>query len=148
MLLPLMGSPLADPPSARAHAVLGRLARFTLADWARAWRRFEDAAVVACVVARRALAEALPRLGDDGLVTRTRDAAVAIRDRLPVTAAASWTPGGPRDVTVHAAFAALCRPLLPRSAYEALAGPPRAVGTPIPTLRCGRHTDRARGSSE
>jgi hypothetical protein len=60
MLLPLMGSPLADPPSARAHAVLGRLARFTLADWARAWRRFERCALVVYATARRALAGRSP----------------------------------------------------------------------------------------
>jgi hypothetical protein len=55
MLLPLVVSPLADTPSTRAGAFPGRLARFTFADWARMWRRFEQRDLVGLVVARRSL---------------------------------------------------------------------------------------------
>ena len=124
MPLPVTGAPLAeDTPSARALAFLARVARFTPGDWARTWRRFEASDLVAYAVARRALAEALTQLHDDALVARTQRAAVAVTDRLPVPnvpGAADRTPGGPRYMTAHAAFAALCRPLLPADAYAAL----------------------------
>jgi hypothetical protein len=84
----------------------------------------------AYLVARRALAEALPTLGDDALVTRTRLAAIAITDRLPLPDPTSWTPGGVRYVTVHAAFAVLCGPLLTARELDLLAGPFRAPERP------------------
>jgi hypothetical protein len=59
VLLPVV-SRLADAPSARPDAFLGRLARLTIADWARSWQRFEQCDLVAYVVARRSLADALP----------------------------------------------------------------------------------------
>ena len=85
MVLPLILSVVADTPPARADDFLGRRSRFTLAG--------------------RALAEALPQLEDDGLVTRTRPMAVVLTDRLPVPGASDWTPGGLRYVAVQGALA-------------------------------------------
>jgi hypothetical protein len=122
-----MVSPLADTPSARADAFLGRLARFTIADWARAWRRFGQCDLVAYAAARTSLAEALPRVSDDTVVERTRVAACAVTSWLPLAAATDWRPADVRVLAVYGALAALCALLLTAGEVDALTGPFRAA---------------------
>jgi hypothetical protein len=130
MLLPLVVSPLADTPSARADAFLGRLARFTLADWARAWCRFDECDLVVYAAARTSLAAALPGLADDALVERTRVAACAVTGWLPIADQAGWRPADVRALTVYAVLAALCVPLLTADEVDALTAPFRAATGP------------------
>ena len=69
-------------------------------------------------------------MASDALVERTRVAASAVTGWLPLAEPNGWSPDHVRVLAVHAALAALCRPLLTAGEVEALTDPFRGPERP------------------